>query len=181
MTPPQALELLLKFFKAETPFEEAHLLAGHASSQIPGLFLNAFSQLSSADQNLVLRVLLHELLQGDALNTYLPQASVILSQTVNRYPSVFVGELLDRVESHLLREDHIATWLADIDSDDEGKDYRSSWRFALRLWNVLASARSTKATSLYERFRNDAKDEHFSRSIEIAKRVHDKGQRWLSN
>lgn len=167
------MDLLLRFFKRQSPFEEVRLLVGHASSQIPDVFFRWVSNLPLEDQEMVVAILLEQVLEGQALVDYLPQAACILVGTVTQYPSLFGRQLLNRLEAYMSSADRINTWVSDIETEDESRDLRSSWQFALFLWNLLTAVRSPKAASLYRIFRDNAKDEHFARSIEIAKRAHE--------
>lgn len=84
----EALNLLLRFFRLDPPFEEGRSCVGHASSQIPGIFFKWFSGLSKESQAVIMTVLFEEVLEGHALPD-LGGASALLVSTVAKRPALF--------------------------------------------------------------------------------------------
>ena len=174
MTKRQALKSIRDFFNREPPFEVAAHLVGHAASQIPDVFLDWLKGASREDRQLLADVLLDVVLGGDEVIRDIDSATGLLVSITLRYPDSLSRQGANRLENYMRQPGNIGHWLTDEDSEqDDRKDYRTRWRFALSLWNILYATKSPLADELFREFFEKAKDQHFSRSIELAKGVNE--------
>lgn len=175
--PDETLSLLRKFFKCQSPFDEAAELTGHASSGKPDVFVRWFTSLPVTDKEAICHALTGCVLFRDELNDFLPQAAFLLVELAAKRPRSFSRESIKALEDYMKRGNVVSSWLVDQDSEfDHLKNYRSRWRFALSLWNVLYVLKSPVAMESFRAFASRAKDPEFVRSLEIAKRFRDAEQ-----
>lgn len=168
----EALNLLGCFFRGDSPFEQTKELSGHASSGIPDIFFGWFAKQADEDKQMVANVLAESVIEGGELDWKLPQACFLMVEVAARYPSAIPEAVVARAEQLLRRGDSVNAWLNDKDGDgDDQKDFRSRWRFALALWNLLWFVGSPVAGEIFNVFAEGAKDPHFARSIRLAKSV----------
>lgn len=169
ITRDSALHLLRAFFRGESPFEEVRARVGHASSAIPEVFMAWFGALPEGDRRTVVDVLAESIIDGSDLDENLQQACFVMVDTATHYPTAVSRSVVEKVERLFRQRPMIKAWLKDQETDDDDrKDFRSRWRFALALFNLLWTLDSPVAKEVLRVFEQDAKDPHFVRAIRLA-------------
>ena len=165
-----ALKLLGAFLCGQHPFEKVKTLVGPASADIPAVFLTWFSGLADADQCTLAEVLIELVTESGELDKHLPKLCCLMVEIVADYPSTIPRAAIANVE-RLVRNRQLARiWLNDQETEeDDLKDFRTRWRYALTLWNFLWLVRSPTADEVFDVFAKSAQDPQFARSIRLAK------------
>jgi len=172
----EAKSLVSAYFSGSDPFSEVQELVGHFASQRPDVFLKWFSKQEVEDQRVIAQVLADSALFTEGTSGEIFATASLLADVARQFPSALSPQNIQTLEQFISHGDKLSVWLDDEDTeDDEMKDARTRWRFALMLWNVLVAVGSPVASKAFDRFVQQARDPEFVRGITLAKRVHERG------
>jgi hypothetical protein len=172
MNEDEAIKLIGFFFSGKAPFENTKHLLGHASSDIPDVFMEWFGRQRDADKRVIATVLAESVVVGGTFDDYFLQTCSLLVRVADRYTLSIPEACVTKVEGLFRDREVIRRWLDHIESeDDDRKDPRSRWRFALALWNLLWVVGSPVAEKSFQTITEQASDPHFVRAIKLARSV----------
>jgi len=166
ITRESVYNVIQSFFSGDEPFSEVRDLVGQASSEVPEVFFEWFTTLSTQEKDLVAETLIQSILEPGMFEQYLPELCFLIVVVAAREPASIPSSAAAGVEKFIKRGDMVRAWLEDHETEeDDSKEFRGRWRYALSLWNLLWAVHSPVADEMFTIFSQQAKDREFARSI----------------